>query len=360
MAIGLPKLDVTFKDAAVTASTRTKEGIVAVMIRTASKGDATITAMSRPSDIPSGMAQGNKKYIERAMLGTNMGKARTVYVVETDVDTEGDHTHLSAGLALLASVSVDYMVIYPDAVSAENTIAVTWVKARRATLNVVKLIAADTAADNEGVINYCTVVKTADGDLTAAQYCSRIAGVFAGLPSSCSGTYAVLEDVLSITPSSDPVADVAAGKLILIHDGVKAKIQRGVNSLTTTTSEKGENWKIIKLVEASDLIGYFCRTTIEDCYIGKYPNTYDNKQLLISAIKTYLLFMETDGMLLPGSSAVGIDLDAQIDYLKGKGVDTNALADQQILEYYTDSNVFLEIKAKRVDTMEDFTLSVIV
>lgn len=354
----LPKLDISFQDAARAASARTKEGIVAVFVREASLTSASIKVVVRESDIPTKLGTVNADYIKRAMLGTQYGKPRLVYVVMTDTEETEGHTQMQAGLALLRSVSVDYMALYPDATAEEYTLAIAWVKAQRAAYSTVKLVAANTAADDEGIINYCTDVVTAAGAFTAVQFCSRIAGLFAGLPSSHSGTYAVLPEVSSITESVDPNADIAAGKLILIHDGQKAKIARAVNSLTTLTDTKGIKWTKIKLVEASDLLGYYCRITIEDKYIGKYSNIYDNKLLLVSAIQTYLKLMEADGILVPGSGKADIDLDAQANYLQGIGVDTRTMRDQEIKEHYTDTWVFLTVSCTRADVMEDFNLKI--
>ena len=58
------------------------------------------------------------------------------------------------------------------------------------------------------------------------------------------------------------------GKLILINDGTKIKIARGVNSLTTTSDSKGDDFKKIKIMEAVDMIRDDIRTTFEDEFVG--------------------------------------------------------------------------------------------
>ena len=126
---------------------------------------------------------------------------------------------------------------------------------------------------------------------------------------SCS--YAPLSELTDITRLSktDGDAAVAAGKFIFVHDGSKVKVARGVNSLTTTVEGKGDIYKKIKIVEAIDMINQDIRITCEDSYIGKYSNSYDNKCLLITAIKGYFEELELNGILARGKSKVYIDLD---------------------------------------------------
>ena len=48
-----------------------------------------------------------------------------------------------------------------------------------------------------------------------------------------SATYQVLADVTSITESLTADEDINSGKFILVNDGEKIKVGRGVNSLAT-------------------------------------------------------------------------------------------------------------------------------
>ena len=65
---------------------------------------------------------------------------------------------------------------------------------------------------------------------------------------------------------------IDGGEFILYHDGEKVKVGRGVNSLQTTTADRGEQCKKIKIVEAMDLMKRDITTTMQDSYIGKYAN----------------------------------------------------------------------------------------
>ena len=173
-------------------------------------------------------------------------------------------------------------------------------------------------------------------------------------------TYAPLAEVSDIVRLTRAEMDAAinAGKFILFHDGEKVKVGRGVNSLQTTTQDKGDAWKKIKLVEVMDMIQTDIRTTAQDSYIGKYANSYDNKCLLISAIKGYLTSLEQAGILRAGSSSVGIDTAAQEAYLQSTGVDTSKLSEQEIKEANTGDKVFLQASIQILDAIEDINLNI--
>lgn len=153
-------------------------------------------------------------------------------------------------------------------------------------------------------------------------------------------------------------AAVDAGKFILFHDGEKVKVARGVNSLQTTTQDKGDAWKKIKMVEVMDMIRPTSGPRPRTPTFGKYANSYDNKCLLVTAIKGYLVGLEQSGILQAGSSSVGIDLARQEAYLQSVGTDTSKMSQQEIKEANTADKVFLEASIKILDAIEDINLNI--
>ena len=107
-----------------------------------------------------------------------------------------------------------------------------------------------------------------------------------------------------------------------------------------------------------DMIQTDIRTTAQDSYIGKYANSYDNKCLLVTAIKGYLVGLEQSGILQAGSSSVGIDLARQEAYLQSVGTDTSKMSQQEIKEANTADKVFLEASIKILDAIEDISLNI--
>lgn len=356
--IGLPSLTITFQKAAQAVANRSKKGYVGVFVRDAeTQGVHQLTSAAL---IPSELGVDNQDYLTRAFAGTDRGQPSKVVAVVIAPGTE-DTTALTAGLKLIENQSLDYIAPPPDVTAEEKTLLETWVKERRKNYFTEKLVEANPAAppDDMGIISFKetdSAIAAGKTTYTAAQYASRIAGALAGIPMGMSCTYASLEELTAVTPRSEEEQKTAIneGNLILIHDGQVAKIGRGVNSLTTIPATGNADWSKIKIVEGMDLITYYLRTTIQGQYIGCYPNTYDNKCLLLTAIREYLTYLESAGVLNPGESWAEIDVEAQERWLKAQGVETATLTEQQLKEYQTGSWVFIKCGGRLVDAMEDF------
>ena len=184
-----------------------------------------------------------------------------------------------------------------------------------------------------------------------------------------SGTYASLKDFVDVSRLTKTEQDeaVGSGKLIAIWDGEKVKLNRAVTSLTTTEN-KGDSFKKIKLVETMDMIEDDIRRVIADFYIGKFSNTYDNKCLLITAINTYFTSLANDGVLNVGQCQ--IDIDSQRQWLKAQ--DKKVLLDDgsekavedcndtEIKRANTGSHVFLKAVVSLMDAIEDVDLKIAV
>lgn len=193
-----------------------------------------------------------------------------------------------------------------------------------------------------------TVVET---EYTNDQFCARIAGLLAATPVERSATYAVIEEAVACTTPDDLDAGVGDGLFFLMFDGEKVKVCRAVNSFTTTTETKGESFKKIRIVDIMDTIYNDIRGLTEDQYIGKYPNTYDNKNILITSIDEYLNELTRHNMI--NGHTVEIDVNAQREYLKEAGKPVEEMAENEIKEANTGSKVFLTGTINILDAIED-------
>lgn len=244
----------------------------------------------------------------------------------------------------------------------------------------IKAVLPNTAADNEGIINYTTetAVKTetvtakngtkttVDTKYTAEQYCARIAGLIAGTPMTIACTYAPLSELSDCTRLTDIDTPVDKGEFIIFYDGEKVKAVRGVNSFVTTIDGKGDSFKKIKIVEAMDMINDDITKTAQDSYLGKYANSYSNKCLLLSAISSYFAQLQRDGIV--SSYSVRLDADAIREYLKGKGLqatlddgtvkDVDECSDEEIITADTAAFVFLTGNVKVLDAIEDIKMPI--
>lgn len=355
MAIGLPKLEQEFYAAAQAASARDKKGVVALILRDAKA--AGLHEVVWESDIPAELGEANRRNVERCMTGSDMGTPSKVYLAVIPPDGESGAATLAPALALLDNYSADYVAGPPDMSEAECGELAAWIKKRREKGgNTEKAVLPHTAADHMGIVNFTTDdIKAGAETFTAGEYCSRIAGILAGVPSTCSATSCVLPEVTGVPAVEDADARVGKGELFLIRDGVQVEIARAVNSLVTVGADQREDWKKVKIVETMDLLTYFGTTTIKHGYRGKCANSYPNKLLLLLAFETFFKTLEPD-ILQKGRSSMDLDLDNQRKWLKNSGADVGSMTDQEIREADTGSYVFLLGLVKILDTMEDFLI----
>ncbi|RCX13261.1 tail sheath protein [Anaerobacterium chartisolvens] len=359
MSLGLPQILVTFKSKASSIITRGSRGIVALVLKDASVSAVSVVEAGDASAIPATLSESNRDIAGKAFIGGAKPPKKLILVVIPDNST--DYT---GALSALETRRFDYLAV-PGIDAAGAAVVAGWVKDLRDEKDIkVKAVLPDTAADSEGIINFATGnIEVGAKTYSASMYTARIAGLLAGTPLNISATFWPLPEVTDIPRLTKSQYDeaIGVGKLVLYHDGEKVKIARAVNSLVTTTSDKGEDFKKIKMVDIMDMRHDDIKKTVEDSYIGKYPNSYDNKLLLVNAIKAYDEGMANDGLLDPAfNNETGIDMQAQKEYLEGIGVNTSDMSDQQIKEANTHDRVFLQSNIKILDAIEDFTLTTII
>ena len=359
--MGLPSITISFKEKGITAITRSQRGIVAMILK-----DDTTKLTGSPytiyssTDIPTGLSVDNQEQIELALKGYQTAPKKILVFVESKAAENYDDM-----LVALENARWDYLVIPEIETASVDTIA-TWIKTMRTTKDIkVKAVLPNSKADDEGIINFTNAtIKTASKTYTTAQYCSRIAGLIAGTPSTISCTFAPLSEVVDCDKFTKDQMDtkINNGEFFFYNDGEKIKVARGVNSFVTTIENKGESFKKIKLVDAMDMIHDDIKKTAQDSYIGKYANSYDNKCLLISEIKAYFDQLELDGILDKGKNSIGIDVVQQKTWLLSNGSFTNdQLADMTELEIKqanTKDQVFLTASIKILDAIEDIKLDI--
>lgn len=222
-----------------------------------------------------------------------------------------------------------------------------------------KAVLPNCAANSEGIINFATDnIKVGSKTYTTAEFCPRIAGILAGLSLNKSCTYYALPEVESITETETPDADVDNGKLILINDGTKIKIARGVNSLTTTTETKGEDFKKIKIIEAVDMIRDDIRKTFEDDFVGKVENSYDNKVIFIAAVNKYFSDLAGQGVLYDQfDNKAEVDIAATRAWL-AEHKDVSDWDDEKVKTANTGTNVFVKANIQIQDAIEDLNFKI--
>lgn len=349
--MGLPEIVISFQEKAETAIGRSERGIVAIILKD-DTGSFDMKEYSLYEDVEDADFKAESKdYIELAFKGY----PNKVIVIRLDEDA----TDYSEALNMLASKKFNYLAI-PSVKEAETAAIVTWVEGQREKNKIFKAVLPNEAGDFEGIINFTTGdIKVKEKTYTTAEYTARLAGIFAGLSLERSATYYVLDEVESITESTDPNADINEGKLILINDGEKIKIGRAVNSLKTLKEGQKEDLKKIKIIESMDLVTEDIRSSFDDEYVGKVSNNYDNKQLFVANVNAYFMALTKMGVLDNAySNSCGIDAEAHKKLLKKKHVDISSMKDIDIKKLNTGSRVFLSGGLKFVDAMEDLDFNI--
>ena len=348
--MGLPKILIDFKTLAETIITRSERGIVAVILKDNSNTTQTYTFSKGSEIVKSHFTASNLAFLSLIFMG---GPSK---VIVERVQTSGD---ISDALERLKNKQW-YYIIVPGLADGETDTVVQYIKEQRSKYHkTFKAILPSVAPDYEGIINFATDnIKVGAKTYTTAEFCCRIAGILAGLPLNRSTTYYTLPEVESITESETPDSDVDNGKLILINDGTKIKIARGVNSLTTTTEDKGEDFKKIKILEAVDMIRDDIRTTFEDEFVGKVENSYDNKIVFIAAVNKYFKDLANRGVLYDKyDNKAEIDIDETREWLS-KTRDVSSWDDEKIKTANTGTNVFVRASIQIQDAIEDLKFGI--
>lgn len=365
---GLPQVIINFRTKATTAIKRSARGIVAMILHNESADEIKNYVIRDVSDIPdSGLTPENVDLIKKCLLGTPL--RILVYTLPlTSVD--GAKNTQANVLKILASIKWNWLCA-PTATTQEQQDLASWIKAQRTNKRkTFKAVLSDQAADHEGIVNFCTnnIKVQTDTDssgkavyttYTALQYTARIAGILAGLALDRSTTYFKLTEVESVEVYEDIDTLIDKGELLLLdeQDGDGVKIARACNSLVTFTTDKGEDYRYIKIIEALDMMTDDIRDTFKKYYVGKYINDYDHKMLFIGAIKVYFEGIKGNVLDKNWDNTVDIDEEFQANYAKLHGDDPTQMTKMQIRQYNTGTKLALTGNVKPVNAMEDLTIN---
>lgn len=347
----LPEILIEFKSKAQSVITRSERGTVAIILKDDTEGAEPFKIYKSLNDVNfTKLSETNYNYLKLLFEGSP-------YKVIA-VTIPSSQASYADSLNKLVNYKWNYLTV-PNADAEANTVISSWIKEQRSNKKMFKAVLSNVKADSEGIINFTTsdIVSTLCEDkvLTAVEYCTRVAGIVAGLSLDRSLTYYELTDITDIKVQSDPDSLVDAGELVIVFDGEKYKFGRGVNSLTTTNND---DLKKIKIIEGKDMVTEDIKSTFEDKYVGRVINDYDNKQNLVAAIITYFKSIEGNVLDANFDNTCAISSTLQKDYLEAKGEDTETMSDVQILQANTGSNVFLEASIKFVDAMEDLSIEI--
>lgn len=365
---GLPQVLIDFKTKGITAIKRSARGVVVLILKCESTDTSNKYKISDVSEIPEGVFdEASTDLIKKCLDGTPL---RILVYTLPKATVQGAKNTQATLLKQLKHIRYNYIAAPTGTVQDQQDLA-SYIKAERNnSRKTVKAVVGSVAADFDGVINFCTEeIKVATGKNTAGkttyktytpiEYTARIAGILAGLALDRSATYFKLTEVESVKVYEDLNDRIDHGELHLFdeEDGEGVKIARACNSLQTFTTDKGEEFRKIKIVEGVDMVTDDIRDTFKKYYVGKYINDYDHKMLFVAAIMVY--FGQLAGNVLDSRAGNTVDIDFQFqkDYAIIKGEDVSQMTNMQIREYNTGSQIGLSGKVKFVDAMEDLKIT---
>lgn len=356
--MGLPNINIVFKTLAQNVVKNTNGTVALILQDTVPKINPIV--MQTDDDIPDTLTEENQNEIQRAFIGNTKHTDKVIaYIIPVQSISENTpNVDYTTAQTYLETILWDYIAV-PQIAAGDVISFAKWIKDCRDSKKLrVKAVLPHCVADHEGIIDFETDdIKVGSNTYTASQYCGRIAGLLAGTTLDMSATYAVLSEIDDVPHyvQKDFDTSIDAGKFVLMNDGEKVKVARAVTSLTTLTDSKGKDFQKIKIVAIMDKINDDIKRTTADNYIGKVPNVYDDKCLLITAINGYFETLEKQRLLLKGENSVNIDMDAQ-KFLQDNKIDTSSMKEQDIKEANTGTNVFLTGNVKILDAMEDIAL----
>lgn len=353
--MGLPEIDVVYKAMATSAIKRSGRGIVALIIKDDTPTFKTKTYKRLDKVDRENFTEENYDYIKNVFMGIP-----SQVIVEVVKSTGVPEPTINDSLNRLGVKRFNYLAM-PDADTNEKTEIATFIKAKNKNdKKTFKAVLAKNKGDDEAIINFTAEeIKVGDTTYETGEFTARIAGILAGISLDRSATFYVIPEVESVKTKENPNEAINEGELILIDDGEKVKIGTAVNSLTTITTDKDKQMKKIKIIEGMHLVKDDIRSTFEDLYVGKYINDYDRKVLFATATTAYFKEMAKAHVLDKGyENKAQVSLEGQRSYIEGRGISTEDMNEQEIKEYNTGADVFMDADVAFVDAMENLKFNI--
>ena len=343
-----PSFTVTFKELALAAIKRQTRGHVIVVLdsETDQQTYLGLNEISQNSFTP-------QNYLTLELCFKGNPKKVTILKKENDISS----------LTKKLDKYNNYTLVFPDATESDATAIKNYLKTKREKNNYsIAIFANMEGMDSSYIVNFLSEdIKISNNNetktVTAAQYTARIAGALAGLSNSRSLTYFELNEIVDADVSIDADKAVEDGNLVIIYQDGSFKFGRAVNSLVTLTDGVTDAFQKIRVVNIMDMIAGDIVSTFRQSYVGKYVNNYANKKRFMGAINTYLKSLASEGLLDEANdNEVYLSYEKIKAYIEAKGVSTENMSYQDVIQYNTGSYVILDGVCSPTDCMEDLDL----
>ena len=194
--------------------------------------------------------------------------AETDRTALTGADLDGQDVTAAQHTAFLSAVEA-YTFNAMGCMSLEDAIKELYVQACKDARDKsgikYQLVVFNKAADYEGVVN---VKNSVDAVYWAT-------GVIAGCPVNSTNTNKTYDgefDIQTAYTKAELEAAIENGEFVFHKVGDSVRVLEDINSLTTTTAEKGEDFKSNQTIRVVDQIAMDIAKIFNDKYLGKIPN----------------------------------------------------------------------------------------
>ena len=144
------------------------------------------------------------------------------------------------------------------------------------------------SADYEGIISVDQGYKTESEDVDVSGFVAYMAGLTAGSEVNKSNTYHVIPnaiEIINFKEDEEIEEGLKTGKLILSYNSdEKVIIEQDINTLTTFTSEKGEEFSKNRVIRTLDELNNQIKIIWENSFIGKSDNNDSSRNIFKNTI----------------------------------------------------------------------------
>lgn len=289
----------------ITASKATanlgERGIVAIALPL-NKAVGTVIELDRADFMTTAKAKTGKDYNSADLLPIReiFQNATKVYVYDLGSST-GAKTVTDA-LGAFESYEFNILCAY-TATAADVTSYITKVKSWRDDIGkkcqVVVYNQTTTAPDHEGVINVVSTVAEASASTNPANAYELVAWV-AGAEAGCQINQSITNkkyngELTVLTPKtqSQLATCLTSGQFVFHLSYGDVCVLEDINSLTTTTTDKGEDFKYNQTIRVIDQIANDIAKLFNTKYLGKIPNNASGRVSLWADIVAHHRELET-------------------------------------------------------------------
>ncbi|MBY6915484.1 phage tail sheath C-terminal domain-containing protein [Clostridium botulinum] len=298
MTVGMPKIEINFKQKATSLIERSERGYAVLIMRdntSALFNCKTYTEVTDVEDDSKMYTSENLQYIKDAF---EFGTFRVVVVKigESEEDT------ISTALKIVEKNVDTGWVTICNGKTEDFTTLTSWTKAKENSRKTYKSVVYKVnTTDCRHVVNFYNdkVTFTDDrAEQTGEKYLPTLAGIFAVCNINKGCVNFKCTNLSNVEEVEDNDAALEEGRFILYNDKNYVRIANDVNSLTTLNGKTlTEDMRYIETVEAMDLITDDIRSEFKENYQGPYKNKYDNQVLFISAVKGYFRNLSEEDIL---------------------------------------------------------------